>query len=207
MAKLYFYYATMNAGKTTALLQTAYNYHEKKMRTVLLTSATDDRYKKGIISSRIGFSAPATTYRREDDLWQWFMRTQEPTYPHCILLDEAQFLSPEQVWDLSRIVDTFNVPILCYGLRTDFKGELFSGSSALLAIADVLSEIKSMCHCGAKATMNLRIQDNMPVLEGDIVMIGGNDVYDTLCRRCFTNKKQHHAHNQGITLSKVGSVV
>lgn len=207
MAKLYFYYATMNAGKTTALLQTAYNYHEKKMRTVLLTSATDDRYTKGIISSRIGFSAPATTYRREDDLWQWFMRTQEPTYPHCILLDEAQFLSPEQVWDLSRIVDTFNVPILCYGLRTDFKGELFSGSSALLAIADVLSEIKSMCHCGAKATMNLRIQDNMPVLEGDIVMIGGNDVYDTLCRRCFTNKKQHYAHNQGITLSKVGSVV
>ena len=208
MAKLYFYYAAMNAGKTTALLQAAYNYQEKNMTTLLLTSAQDTRSAKGIISSRIGFSAPAKTYTPQDDLWQTFTEELVHLSPHCILIDEAQFLTPEQVWDLSRIVDNYNIPVLCYGLRTDYSGTPFAGSATLLSIADSLCEIKSICACGSKAIMNLRTDTHdSPVLVGDIIMIGDNTHYATLCRRCFTHKRHQKALQTHTTLSKTGVVV
>jgi thymidine kinase len=208
MAKLYFYYAAMNAGKTTSLLQAAFNYNEKKMTPLLLTSAQDDRSPRGIISSRIGFSAPAKTFTPEVDMWKWFTEELCHLSPHIILIDESQFLMPSQVWDLARIVDAYNIPVLCYGLRTDYSGTPFPGSLTLLGIADVLTEIKNICGCGRKAIMNLRLdKDRAPVLSGEVIMIGDNKDYEACCRRCFSHRRHHKAQQTNVVLSKLGTVV
>ncbi|WP_149115406.1 thymidine kinase [Limnoglobus roseus] len=182
MAKLYFYYSTMNAGKSTALLQAAYNYTERGMRPMLFTALLDER-AMGRIASRIGIDAEAGRFGPDTDFWA----TCPPAKPHCVLIDEAQFLTKEQVRQLARVVDELNVPVMCYGLRTDFRGELFPGSAALLAWADTLSELKTICWCGRKATMVVRVSpDGRVEREGHQVEIGGNERYVSLCRRHFS---------------------
>jgi thymidine kinase len=181
MAKLYFYYASMNAGKSTTLLQADFNYRERGMRTMLFTAGAYDRAGRGVIDSRIGLAAAATPFDADTDLFA----TIEADLPlGCVLVDEAQALSRPQVLDLARVADGLRVPVLCYGLRTDFRGQLFEGSAALLGIADELQEIKAICECGAKATMNLRVDAaGRAVTEGAQTEIGGNDRYVALCRR------------------------
>ena len=187
MAKLHFYYASMNAGKSTALLQADFNYRERGMATMLWTAAIDQRPHDTpdlAIISRIGIGAPAHRYDRNTDLVEAIMPNVQPLA--CVLVDEAQFLSRDQVWQLARVADEGGIPVLCYGLRTDFQGALFEGAAALLAIADRLVELRAVCHCGAKATMNLRIDANgSPVRDGVQTEIGGNDRYVALCRRHF----------------------
>ncbi len=186
MAKLYFYYAAMNAGKSTTLLQADYNYRERGMETMLWTAAFDDRSGTGEIGSRIALAAPAATYSDETDLFaavgtQLTRRTLD-----CVLVDEAQFLTRDHVLQLCRIADEVGIPVLCYGLRTDFRGDLFPGSAALLALADALIELKAVCECGRKATMNLRVDtEGGAVAAGAQTEIGGNDRYIALCRRHF----------------------
>lgn len=187
MAKLYFYYASMNAGKSTTLLQADFNYRERGMHTMLFTAAIDDRFARGTITSRIGLEAPATPFDATTDLAACVAdrHAQEPLA--CVLVDEAQFLSAMQVDQLARICDVMNIPVLAYGLRTDFRGALFEGSARLLALADALIEIKSVCTCGRKATMNLRVDaDGRAIAEGQQTEIGGNDRYIALCRRHFS---------------------
>ena len=232
MAKLYFYYASMNAGKSTVLLQSSFNYRERGMRTLLFTAALDNRSGVGVIASRIGLEAPATPFSAETDLGRIIaaghagadvaaghagvgivagqagvgivagqagagvvaghagagvITGQAGAGIDCVLIDEAQFLTADQVWQLARVCDDLGIPVLCYGLRTDFLGALFPGSAALLAIADVLHEIKSVCVCGRKAIMNLRIDAaGRAVAAGAQTEIGGNDRYVALCRRHFT---------------------
>ena len=182
MAKLFFYYSTMNAGKSTALLQAAYNYTERGMGTMLFTFRLDQRVA-GRIGSRIGIDADAMHFDADTDFWDLC----PPVQPHCVLVDEAQFLSKAQVHQLARVVDEANIPVMCYGIRTDFRGELFPGSAALLAWADTLSELKTICHCGKKATMVVRVSSNGVVeREGQQVEIGGNDRYVVLCRKHFS---------------------
>ena len=187
MAKLHFYYASMNAGKSTALLQADFNYRERGMATMLWTAAVDHRSDAtpGLdIVSRIGIGAPARRYDRDTDLVAAIM----PGAPDlsAVLVDEAQFLTEDQVWQLAWIADEAGIPVLCYGLRTDFRGALFEGAATLLAIADRLVELRGVCHCGAKATMNLRIDpQGHPVRDGAQTEIGGNDRYIALCRRHF----------------------
>lgn len=186
MAKLYFYYASMNAGKSTVLLQASFNYRERGMATMLFTAAIDDRAGQGIIASRIGLSAPAEVFGHDTDLFAAVASAHAVNTLNCVLVDEAQFLTKEQVWQLARVADDLGIPVLCYGLRTDFLGNLFPGSQWLLAIADVLSELKAVCACGRKATMNLRIDgEGRPVASGEQTEIGGNDRYVALCRRHF----------------------
>lgn len=180
MAKLYFHYSTMNAGKSTLLLQAAHNYRERGMEVLLLTAAVDDRHGSGRIASRIGLAAAAEIFLPEDDL---LMRLGAERGLACVFVDEAQFLTREQVWQLARAVDDLGLPVMCYGLRVDFRSELFPGSAALLALADELREVRTICHCGRKATMVVRVADGRPVLEGDQVQIGGNESYLSLCRR------------------------
>jgi thymidine kinase len=183
MAKLYFYYSSMNAGKTTTLLQSSYNYNERGMRTLLFTAALDDRYDDSDITSRIGLRAEANRFRVGDDLFDWCRRVHGEETLSCVLVDEAQFLSEAQVFQLSDVADKLTIPVLAYGLRTDFQGQLFPGSQALLALADEIREIKTICHCGKKATMVVRLDgDGRPVREGDQVVIGGNDRYTSVCR-------------------------
>ena len=183
MAKLYFYYSSMNAGKSTMLLQASFNYRERGMTTRLFTAAIDTRASAGVIVSRIGLSAPATPFDAATDIHT--LVADEPV--DCVLVDEAQFLTHDQVWQLARIADDLGIPVLAYGLRTDFLGALFEGSRTLLAIADVLTEIKAVCECGRKATMNLRIDaQGQAVAAGVQTEIGGNDRYVALCRRHFT---------------------
>lgn len=186
MAKVYFYYAAMNAGKSTVLLQSSYNYRERGLRTLLFTPAIDTRYGPGRIESRIGLRSGAISLGGNDNILAR-VRTEHATKPvACVLVDEAQFLSPEQVWQLSDVADALGIPVLCYGLRTDFQGKLFPGSAALLGIADDLTELKTICHCGRKATMNLRVDaGGFAVKEGAQVEIGGNDRYIAMCRRHF----------------------
>lgn len=186
MAKVYFYYAAMNAGKSTVLLQSSYNYRERGMRTVLFTPAIDTRYGSGRIESRIGLRSGAISLGAGDNILHR-VRTEHASAPvACVLVDEAQFLSTEQVWQISDIADGLDIPVLCYGLRTDFQGKLFPGSAALLGLADDLTELKTICHCGRKATMNLRIDSTgRGVKEGAQVEIGGNDRYVATCRRHF----------------------
>jgi len=187
MAKLYFYYSAMNAGKTTALLQSAHNYHERGMRTLILTPQLDDRYGKGVVQSRIGLKANGRVFERGDDL-EAIARGDiaKNGALHCVLVDEAQFLSKRQVWELTEIVDRLNVPVLAYGLRTDFRGELFEGSQYLLAWADSLGEIKTICHTGRKATMVVRVDDEgRAVTQGPQVEIGGNERYVSVSRAEF----------------------
>ena len=186
MAKLYFYYAAMNAGKSTTLLQADFNYRERGMQTMLWTAAHDDRAGSGTIGSRIGLAMPAHGYSPETDLFSKIARELDKGPLHCILLDEAQFLTREQVLQLCRLADELNLPVLCYGLRTDFLGNLFPGSAELLALADALVELKAVCECGRKATMNLRVDGNgRAVTSGEQTEIGGNDRYVALCRRHF----------------------
>lgn len=186
MAKLYFYYSAMNAGKSTVLIQASYNYHERGMRTLLFTPALDTRAGPGRIRSRIGLEAPATPLQPADDLHALVAREHTTAAVACVLVDEAQFLTAAQVAQLTDVADTLGIPVLCYGLRTDFQGNLFPGSAALLAIADDLIELKTMCHCGRKATMNLRVDAAGRALhEGAQVEIGGNERYVPLCRRHF----------------------
>jgi thymidine kinase len=184
MAKLYFHYSTMNAGKSTNLLQAAYNYAEGGMQTYLLTARFDERAGPGRIASRIGIGADADTFGTETDLFQMIRRRLELDTLACVFVDEAQFLSRAQVWQLARAVDDLHVPVMCYGLRVDFQGHLFPGSAALLALADEMREVRTICHCGKKATMVIRKDASGRVMaEGDQVQIGGNESYVSLCRR------------------------
>lgn len=187
MAKLYFYYSAMNAGKTTTLLQSAHNYHERGMRTLLLTPRLDTRAGEGVVASRIGLQAKGTVFNRDDDLERIAREDVAARGPlGCVLVDEAQFLSKAQVWQLTEIVDALNVPVLAYGLRTDFRGELFEGSQYLLAWADNLVEIKTICHTGRKATMVVRVDEHgHAVTDGPQVEIGGNDRYVSVSRGEF----------------------
>ncbi|GAA5067918.1 thymidine kinase [Lysobacter panacisoli] len=184
MAKLYFYYSAMNAGKTTTLLQSAHNYRERGMRVAILTPRLDDRAGSGTVASRIGLRADGIAFEREDDLEAIVHRDIARSGAlNCVLVDEAQFLTKAQVWQLSEVVDSLRIPVLCYGLRTDFRGELFEGSQYLLAWADELSEIKTICHTGKKATMVVRVDEQgRAVREGPQVEIGGNDRYVSVSR-------------------------
>ncbi len=187
MAKLYFYYSAMNAGKTTTLLQSAHNYAERGMRTYVLTPALDDRAGRGVVSSRIGLSAQAQAFSRSDDLEGFVQRDIAAHGPlHCVLVDESQFLTKAQVWQLTEVVDRLRIPVLCYGLRTDFRGELFEGSQYLLAWADEIDEIKTICHTGKKATMTVRVDEHgRAVQDGPQVEIGGNERYVSVSRAQF----------------------
>ena len=183
MAKLYFHYSTMNAGKSTLLLQASYNYRERGMQTYLLTAAIDGRAGKGVIGSRIGLKANAELFDAESDLFAMLLSRIKRGPCACVFVDEAQFLTKDQVWQLARAVDDLKVPVMCYGLRVDFRGELFPGSATLLALADEMREARTICFCGKKATMVVR-QDSEgnPMLEGNQVQIGGNETYVSLCR-------------------------
>ena len=186
MAKLYFYYASMNAGKSSTLLQTAFNYGERGMRVSLRTAALDNRPGFGAISSRIGLASDAHRYETDTDIETRVMADHAADPIACVLVDEAQFLTRDQVWQLARLADDAGIPVLCYGLRTDFQGELFTGSASLLGIADALVELKAVCDCGRKATMNLRVDaQGKAVREGAQTEIGGNDRYVAMCRRHF----------------------
>lgn len=186
MAQLYFYYSAMNAGKSTTLLQSSFNYQERGMTPLIFTAAIDDRFGVGKVSSRIGLEADAHLFDADSQLLDMVKDlTSEQPY-HCILVDEAQFLTKQQVRELSDVVDLLDIPVLCYGLRTDFQGELFAGSEALLAWADKLIELKTICHCGKKATMVVRMDEQgNPIAQGSQVAIGGNDKYVSMCRRHF----------------------
>ena len=191
MAKLYFYYASMNAGKSTTLLQADFNYRERGMQTMLWTAALDNRYGAGQVTSRIGLMADAHKFDPDSDLWAATLAEQAQRPLACILVDEAQFLSVDQVFQLARLADEAGIPVLCYGLRTDFAANLFPGSAALLGIADALVELKAVCECGRKATMNLRVDtQGRAVVEGAQTEIGGNDRYVALCRRHFMEKRR-----------------
>ena len=189
MAKLYFYYASMNAGKSSTLLQAAFNYGERGMDVMLWTAAIDDRPGFGAISSRIGLAGDAHRFEGATDIHAEVLRKHAETPLACVLIDEAQFLSKEQVWQCAKLADQSGIPVVCYGLRTDLQGELFPGSAALLAIADTLVELKAVCECGRKATMNLRVDESgNAVREGAQTEIGGNDRYIALCRKHFTER-------------------
>ncbi len=191
MAKLHFYYSAMNAGKSTSLLQSSYNYNERGMNTLLLSPAIDSRFGEKKIASRIGLNSAAIAFSGAEDLYQLVKtRLDGDNNIKCVLVDEAQFLTKDQVKQLAYVTDDFNVPVLTYGLRTDFMGEPFEGSKYLLAIADQLIELKTICHCGRKATMNLRTDESGKVLRaGEQVVIGGNECYTAVCRRHFREGK------------------
>ncbi len=186
MAKLYFYYSSMNAGKSTALLQSSYNYRERGMHTLILAPLLDDRFGAGKVTSRIGLESNATTFRTDDDLLQMISTLHQEKSLNCVLVDEAQFLTKEQVFQLGEVTDELNLPVLAYGIRTDFQGEPFPGSKYLLAWADNLKELKAICFCGNKATMVIRLdQDGNAITQGSQVEIGGNDRYVSMCRKHF----------------------
>ncbi|MBB3655133.1 thymidine kinase [Rhizobium sp. BK650] len=185
MAKLYFNYSTMNAGKSTMLLQASYNYQERGMRTVLLIAAFDDRVGRGVIGSRIGLEAEAIPFENDSDLYALVQKLSGEGQPiSCVFLDEAHFMTREHVWQLARVVDRLGIPVMVYGLRTDFQGKLFPASQELLAIADEMREVRTICHCGRKATMVVRLDADGKVLhEGAQIDVGGNEKYVSLCRR------------------------
>ncbi|MGP8304674.1 thymidine kinase [Vibrio sp. YIC-376] len=186
MAQMYFYYSAMNAGKSTTLLQSSFNYQERGMNPVIFTAALDDRYGVGKVSSRIGLQSDAHLFRQDTNLYQEIAVLNEVEKLHCILVDECQFLSKEQVYQLTEVVDKLHIPVLCYGLRTDFLGELFEGSKYLLSWADKLVELKTICHCGRKANMVIRTDEHgVAIKEGDQVAIGGNDRYVSVCRQHY----------------------
>jgi thymidine kinase len=186
MAQLYFYYSSMNAGKSTHLLQSSYNYNECGLRTVLYTAQIDDRYTKGKVSSRLGIDAEAKLFDLETDIFNEVKTMQTQEAIACVLIDEAQFLTKEQVSQLTEVVDELNIPVLAYGIRTDFLGQTFSGSAALLAWADKLVELKTICHCGRKANFVIRLNSGgEAATQGAQVEIGGNERYQALCRKHF----------------------
>ena len=202
MAKLFFYYSAMNAGKSTNLVQSSYNYQERGMNTLVFSPCIDDRYGLNSINTRIGINSPATSFDKNFDFTKYINnilnnnQNNLTNNPHCILIDEAQFLTKEQVWQLSDITDNYNIPVLTYGLRSDFQGEPFEGSIYLLAIADQLIEIKTICHCGSKATMNMRIDEfGNKVKIGEQIEIGGNDKYTSTCRKHFKAGVSSRAQN------------
>ena len=189
MAKLYFNYSSMNAGKSTALLQANHNYHERGMKTKMFTYSGDNRFEKNKIVSRIGISADSNAFSETTNLFQNLIEDKEQKKIKCVLIDEAQFLKKEQVAQLGRIVDELDIAVLAFGIRTDFQGELFEGSKYLLAWADILKEIKSVCWCGRKATMVVRLDSEGKILsEGQQLEIGGNEKYVPLCRAHFNKK-------------------
>ena len=189
MAKLYFNYSSMNAGKSTMLLQANHNYQERGMSTIIYTSSVDDRYGKKEIVSRIGLKAESNIFSSDTNIYEEVISFDKDKRVDCVLIDEAQFLSKDQVAQLGQIVDNLDIPVLTFGIRTDFKGNLFEGSEYLLAWADNLKEIKTVCHCGRKATMVLRLDENGNVLEtGDQIEIGGNEKYVSICRKHFYEK-------------------
>lgn len=196
MAKLYFRYAAMNAGKSTALLQAAYNYEERGMQVALFTAAHDDRSGVGVIGSRLGLSRPAHTFGPATR----FYRSALAPDVACVLIDEAQFLTPSQVRQLHRMAHRDDLPVLCYGLRGDFRGEAFPGSAVLLTLADELEEMKTICACGRKASMNMRIDaEGRRVLEGEQVLIGGNDRYRAVCPHCYyADDVEHPSQAPGL---------
>ena len=184
MAKLYFQYSTMNAGKSTLLLQASHNYQERGMETYLITARFDKRAGDGKIGSRIGISSDGDTFDNQEDMFQKIESRLKKGPCSCVFIDEAQFLTEKQVWQLARAVDDLSVPVMCYGLRVDFQGKLFPGSAALLAIADEMREIRTICYCGKKATMVIRQDENGNVIkDGAQIQIGGNETYISLCRR------------------------
>ena len=189
MAKLYFYYSAMNAGKSTTLLQSNYNYHERGMHTLIFTPVLDNRHQTGKVASRIGLEAEAIPFDLDFKFFDYIQDAINHDYKiKCVLIDEAQFLSKNQVEQLANVADLLRLPVLCYGLRTDFQGELFEGSKYLLAWAQDLIEIKTICHCGSKATMVLRVDENQkPVRTGAQVEIGGNDRYISVCHKHFVS--------------------
>lgn len=193
MAKLYFNYSTMNAGKSTILLQAAHNYKERGMDTYLLTARLDDRVGQGQIGSRIGITAKADMFETDSDLFAMIAARIAAEDIACVLIDEAQFLTEAQVWQLARAVDDQGIPVMAYGLRVDFMGQLFPGSATLLALADEMREIRTICHCGRKATMVVRQDENGKTLvDGDQVQIGGNETYVSLCRRHWRSEVGHN---------------
>ncbi|MDC8830305.1 thymidine kinase [Alteromonas gilva] len=186
MAQLYFYYSAMNAGKSTSLLQSAYNYRERGMNPLIFTAAIDNRYGTGKVASRIGLQADAQLYSKADDLLATISALHAKQYIDCVFIDEAQFLTKEQVYQLIEVVDELDIPVLAYGLRTDFLGDTFTGSHYLLAWADKLFELKTVCHCGRKANFVVRMDENgLAVTSGEQVEIGGNDRYESMCRKHF----------------------
>ncbi|WP_059120955.1 thymidine kinase [Vibrio sp. MEBiC08052] len=186
MAQMYFYYSAMNAGKSTTLLQSSFNYRERGMNPVIYTAAIDDRFGVGKVSSRIGLEEEAYLFRETSNLFEEIDQLHQQMKVDCILIDECQFLSKEQVYQLTDVVDRLGIPVLCYGLRSDFKGELFPGSQYLLAWADKLVELKTICHCGKKANMVVRVDaQGQPIAEGAQVDIGGNDRYVSVCRKHY----------------------
>ena len=186
MAKLYFYYSSMNAGKSTALLQSSYNYKERGMNTLVLAPEFDNRFGVGKVTSRIGIETEATTFKPADDLFAAIEQRIQQEPLHCVLIDEAQFLTKEQVFQLGEVTDKLNIPVLAYGLRTDFQGDPFEGSKYLLAWSDNLKELKAICHCGTKATMVVRFDESgAAVTEGSQIEIGGNDRYVSMCLKHF----------------------
>lgn len=197
MAKLYFYYSAMNAGKSTILLQASYNYKERGMETLLFSPRVDTRYKVGTIYSRIGLEAASHAFAEYDDLFDIVKKSFKKTKNlKCVLVDEAQFLTKEQVFQLSEMVDKLNIPVLTYGLRSDFRGEPFVGSLYLLIMADEIDEIKTICHCGSKAIMNMRIDsEHRKVTQGEQLEIGGNERYIAVCRKHFKLGETAHACN------------
>lgn len=189
MAKLYFYYSTMNAGKSTTLLQSSYNYQERGMNTLVYTAAIDDRYGIGKVTSRIGIAQDAHIFRAESDLFAEISQQLQEKALHCILIDEAQFLTKAQVYQLTDVVDKLKIPVLCYGLRTDFQAELFEGSQYLLAWADELQELKTICECGSKASFVIRMNEHgEAIADGEQIQIGGNDRYLSVCRYHYKEK-------------------
>jgi thymidine kinase len=197
MAKLYFYYASMNAGKSTVLLQADFNYRERGMATMLYTAGVHDRSGYGVIDSRIGLQKKANAFDAATDIRAEVEEELARRRIHCILVDEAQFLSRQQVLQLAAICDELNIPVLAYGLRTDFQANLFEGSAALLALADTLVELKAVCECGRKATMNLRVDaEGRAVRQGEQTEIGGNDLYIALCRRHFMERLKEAEQRQ-----------
>ena len=186
VAQLYFYYSSMNAGKSTSLLQSSYNYRERGMHTLVMTASIDDRYGVGKVASRIGIETDAQVFASHDDLSEMIAQSHQQQHIHCVLIDESQFLSKAQVKQLTYVVDILDIPVLCYGLRNDFQGELFTGSQYLLAWADKLVELKTICHCGRKANMVVRLDgEGKPMKEGEQVAIGGNESYESVCRKHF----------------------
>jgi len=204
MAKLYFYYAAMNAGKSTVLLQSSHNYRERGMQTLLFTPAIDTRFQRGTICSRIGLSEEAFAFNAEDNLFKITSQLKSSVSNYsCVLIDEAQFLTREQVHQLTEVTDQLSIPVLAYGLRTDFRGELFPGSQYLLAWADELVELKTICHCGSKAIMNMRINaQGEAVVEGEQVLIGGNESYVSTCRLHFKRKESGNSKLVDVLFNK-----
>ena len=174
----------MNAGKSTLLLQASHNYNERGMQTYLMVATFDTRAGQGRIGSRIGLGADADMFTPSDDLFDKIARRIQVGPCACVFIDEAQFLSADQVWQLARAVDDLVVPVMCYGLRVDFRGKLFPGSAELLALADEMREVRTICHCGKKATMVVRMNEQgQPLTDGEQIKIGGNETYKSLCRK------------------------